>query len=27
VIGKLEEGLVKIGEDQGNELKTSLHEA
>ena len=27
VIGKLEEGLVKIGEDPGNELKTRLGEA
>ena len=27
VIGKLEDGLVKIGEDPGNELKTKLHEA
>ncbi len=27
VIGKLEEGLVKIEEDPGNELKTGLHEA
>jgi uncharacterized membrane-anchored protein YjiN (DUF445 family) len=27
VVGKLEEGLVKIGEDPGNELKTRLGEA